>query len=116
MRKQKILFTILFLMPGMLLLAGTAKKETFKVYGVCGLCENRIETAAKTVEGVITAHWDQHTWLMELTFDASKTDVLKVEQAIADAGHDTEQVRATDEAYNNLPACCQYERPEANSK
>jgi periplasmic mercuric ion binding protein len=38
------------------------------------------------------------------------TDLHEVHMAIAKAGHDTEMHRATDEAYDNLHACCKYER------
>ena len=116
MKKQKFLLAILLVLPGMILLAGNGKKETFKVYGNCGLCENRIETAAKSVEGVTMAHWDQNSKMMEVNYDASKTNVKDVQQAIANVGHDTELIKATDEAYNNLPACCQYERKDDTSK
>ena len=50
---------------------------------------------------------------MEVAFDDSKTDVHKVHMAIANAGHDTEMHKAKDEAYNNLPACCKYDRKDA---
>jgi hypothetical protein len=33
-----------------------------------------------------------------------------VQEAIAKVGHDTGAVKATDEAYNGLPACCKYDR------
>jgi hypothetical protein len=36
--------------------------------------------------------------------------------AIANAGHDTEMHKATDEAYNKLPGCCKYERAKAGMK
>ena len=47
---------------------------------------------------------------MEVSFDASKTDMHKIEMAIAKSGHDTEMHKATAEAYTNLPGCCQYSR------
>ena len=86
------------------------KTEKFKVYGNCGMCESRIEKAVKAVDGVSAADWDQDTKMIEVTFDDSKTTLDKIEQAIVDIGHDTENVSATDQAYNDLPGCCQYER------
>ena len=90
-----------------------SKTEKFKVYGNCGMCEKRIETAAKSVEGVSAADWNTETKMIEVSFDTTKTDVHKIHMAIAKAGHDTEMHKATDEAYNKLPGCCHYERPVA---
>ncbi len=87
------------------------KTEEIKVYGNCGMCENRIETAAKSVDGVTAADWDKDTKMLALTFDESKTNTHKVQMAVAKAGHDTDMHKAKDEVYNNLPGCCKYERP-----
>ncbi len=89
-----------------------AKTEKFKVHGNCGMCENRIEQAAKTVEGVSLAEWDKKTMFMTVSFDPAKTDVHKVHSAIAKAGHDTEMQRASDKTYEKLHSCCKYERAE----
>lgn len=89
-----------------------AKKEEFKVYGNCGMCEKRIEKAAKSVDGVTSADWDKETGFIEISFDKSKTDVDKIQVAIADVGHDTDLHKAADEVYDNLPGCCKYDRPE----
>ncbi len=89
---------------------GKEKTEKFKVYGNCGMCEKTIEKAAKSVSGVKTADWNKETKMMQVSFDDSKTDVHKVHMAIAKAGYDTEMHKATDEAYNKLKSCCQYER------
>ncbi len=91
-----------------------AKTEKFEVKGNCGMCENRIEKAAKSVEGVSSADWNQETKILEVAFDESKTTVHKVQMAIAKVGHDTPMHKASDEVYENLPGCCKYER--ANSK
>ncbi len=103
------------LILGMLLTASMTtfaanKTEKFKVYGNCGMCESRIEKAAKSVEGVSSADWDQDTKMIEVTFDDSKTDLEKIHKAIADAGHDTDLKKADDKTYEALPGCCHYER------
>ncbi len=99
----------IFLMTTAVVFAGE-KTEKFKVYGNCGMCEKRIEKAAKSVDGVSTADWDKKTKMMEVTLDDSKTDVHKVHMAIAKAGHDTKMHKAKNEVYNELPGCCQYDR------
>lgn len=110
MMKTKILSLIALFMVGALSVFAGNKTEKFKVYGNCGSCESRIESAAKSVDGVSKADWNKETKMMEVTFDDSKTDVHKVHMAIAKAGHDTQMHKATDEAYNKLPGCCKYDR------
>jgi copper chaperone CopZ len=96
-------------------LAGSAdadKKEKFKVAGNCGMCETRIEKAAKGVEGVNLAEWDKETKLIEVTFNPELTSKDKIQEAIAEVGHDTPLHRADNEVYEKLPGCCKYERME----
>lgn len=112
MKTKMMSLTIVFLVAGFSLFAQEVKTEKFKVYGKCGMCESRIEKAAKSVDGVSTADWDQKTKMIEVAFDKSKTDVHKVHMAIAEAGHDTDMHKASDDVYNSLPGCCKYERPE----
>lgn len=111
MKTKKLLFTMItFLLAGTMVFAQEMKTEEFKVYGNCGMCETRIEKAANSVDGVSEADWDKETKMIEVSFDKSKTDVHKVHMAIANAGHDTEIHKASDEVYNSLPGCCKYER------
>ncbi len=108
--KTKILSLIaLFMMGAVSVFAGN-KTEKIKVYGNCGMCENRIEKAVNAVDGVSKANWNKDTKMLEVTFDDTKTDIHKVHMAVAKAGHDTDMHKATDEAYNNLPSCCKYDR------
>jgi len=86
------------------------RAESIKVSGECGVCKKNIEKAAHEA-GAAYAAWDQHTKILKLTFSAG-TDVSAIQQRIADAGYDTPLFRATDEAYNRLDKCCQYERQE----
>ena len=116
MMKTKVLSLVaLFILGAVTVFAGN-KTEKFKVYGNCGMCESRIEKAAKSVEGVSKADWNKETKMIEVVFDDSKTDVHKVHMAIAKVGHDTEMHKATDEAYNNLPGCCHYDRTAENTE
>ncbi len=92
------------------LFAQSVKTEKFKVSGNCEMCKARIEKAATSVDGVSKANWSDETKILAVTFDPAKTDVKKVNAAVAKAGHDTETVKADDKAYKSLPACCQYER------
>ena len=69
-----------------------------------------IEKAAKSVDGVKTARWNMVNGKMKVKFNPEKTDLEKIQQAIAFVGYDTELFKATDESYNNLHFCCKYER------
>jgi len=112
MKTKVVISFVAFALMSMISVYGQNKTEKFKVYGNCSMCETRIEKAAKSVGGVTLADWDKETKMIEVTFDEAKTNVHKVHMAIAEAGHATEMHKADDEAYNNLPACCKYERPE----
>lgn len=83
---------------------------TFKVLGNCGMCKRTIEGAAAEVEGVYTATWDMDAKIMTVRYNPDTTTSQQVQEKIAATGYDTEQVRATDEAYSALHGCCQYQR------
>jgi hypothetical protein len=86
-----------------------SKSESVKVFGNCGMCQTRIEKAAKEA-GATTAKWDAETNMLAVSYRTSITSLDKIEQKVASVGHDTKGVRANDEAYSKLHGCCQYER------
>lgn len=79
-----------------------------KVSGNCGMCKSSIEKAAKSA-GATTASWDMDAKLLTLIFD-HKTNLDKIETAIAAVGYDTEHKTATKETYDALHECCKYDR------
>ena len=85
-------------------------KATFKVHGNCGMCENRIESALETVEGVHAADWDVDTKMMTVSYDDKSISLDDIQQKVAEAGHDAGKYRAKDGVYAELPGCCQYDR------
>ena len=85
-------------------------KYAIEVNGNCEQCKKRIEKAAFGVTGVKSAHWDVETHQLDLILNEEKTAVLEVKKALAKAGHDTDEVKATGEVYENLHHCCKYER------
>ncbi len=91
----------------------TLSDATVKVSGNCGMCKKNIETAAKSA-GASQASWDMETKNLAVSFNAAKTSLNKIEQSIAAKGYDTENIKATDAAYNKLHGCCQYERTAAS--
>src|SRR5678809_137200 len=84
----------------------------FKVYGNCDMCKSRIEKAVKG-KGVRSATWDVDTKMLSLDYDPSATSPEKVQERIADAGHDTQLKTAKDFIYNELPDCCHYREKKA---
>lgn len=92
------------------------KTEKFKVSGTCSTCESSIEKAALSVPGVKSADWDVKTKMITVSYDDTKTDIHKVNMAIAKTGYDTEMHKAKDEDYNKLNACCKYDRAEPKMK
>jgi copper chaperone CopZ len=116
MKTRMLIVTLAAMMSMPSLFAQDTKTEKFKVAGNCGMCEKRIENVAKSLEGVSFADWDKETKMLEVTFDSEKTNLHKIHKAIADVGHDTEMHRASDEVYNNLPACCRYDRMKDDGK
>lgn len=86
---------------------------SFGVRGNCGMCKKTIEKAANTVEGVTVAIWDVDKKKIDVSFDDAKTNEMAIHKAIAGSGYDTEKVAGSDDAYNNLPGCCQYDHEMA---
>ena len=84
------------------------KKVSFEVDGVCGMCKTRIEKAAVQTKGVKYANWDVNSHQLSLIMDERKCSEMQVKEAIAAVGHDTDEVLADDEVYENLMPCCLY--------
>ena len=82
------------------------KKLTMEVDGKCDMCKTRIEKAALNVKGVKYALWDIPSHQLSLVIDERKTDPMKVKTALVTVGHDTKELKATEEAYNTVHPCC----------
>lgn len=89
-------------------------KETFKVWGNCGMCKKTIEKSAINA-GAKTATWNEETKQLQVAYSSPKTSGIKIQQAVAEAGYDTQDFTANNKAYDNLHACCQYERKESSA-
>jgi copper chaperone CopZ len=86
-----------------------AKTESIKVYGNCGMCETAIEKAVNK-KNISSADWNQDSKIATITYDIKKTNLDAVLKNIALAGYDNAAFLAPDDAYNNLPGCCKYDR------
>ena len=77
------------------------------VEGVCGMCKSRIENAA-LIKGVKYAEWDKLEQSLKVVYKPLKVSALEIHAAIANAGHDTDKIKAPSETYSKLPGCCAY--------
>ncbi|MFC2109512.1 heavy-metal-associated domain-containing protein [Bacteroidota bacterium] len=82
---------------------------SFGVRGNCGMCKKTIEKAVNNVDGVTKVNWDVKKKKIDISFDTSKTNAIALHKAIAASGYDTEKLSGSEEAYKNLPGCCQYD-------
>lgn len=83
--------------------------STFKVWGNCDMCKETIEGSLK-VDGVDKADWDTENKIITVSYDESKISLDQIQKNIASVGYDNEKYKGEDDAYINLPECCQYER------
>ena len=90
-------------------------RATLEVDGICGMCKERIEKASIRTKGVKSAVWNIESKELSLIYDENKTDLKKISQNIADVGHDTKEIKATDEAYNSVHPCCLYRDEDVKS-
>lgn len=79
----------------------------FVVKGNCGMCKDRIENAL-TVKGVKAAAWDGESQVCRVVYKPSKITVDRMKELVLEAGHDTQEVMASEKAYTDLHECCKY--------
>ncbi len=80
------------------------------VKGTCDMCTNRIENAANAVKGISNTRYDLDKQILYFKLNPKKGSIAQLEQAIAAVGHDTENMKASDYAYQDLHTCCKYNR------
>lgn len=88
------------------------KTASFKVYGNCEMCKSTIETSLKGQASIFSSDWNKDSKTMTVKYDSTKISLKVIEHSIAQSGYDTEREKGSDEAYNKLHACCQYERKQ----
>ena len=112
-KKMKKLLLIITLFVGITSQAQDKNaKATIEVDGVCMMCKFRIEKAALKTKGVKSASWNMENHQLSLIYNEEKTNLETIQQNVANVGHDTMEIKATDEAYNSVDACCKYRDPK----
>ncbi|WP_420400903.1 heavy-metal-associated domain-containing protein [Flagellimonas sp.] len=106
--KNRILIIVCLLISTLGMAQDKNKKVVLDVNGKCEMCKMRIEKAALEVPGVKFASWDIPTHQLSLVMDERKTDAMKIKTALVEAGHDTKELKATQEAYDKIHPCCKY--------
>ena len=120
--KIKYLFIFLVLLVFSFRLLAQDKNEfpftsiSFKVFGACEQCKDRIETALK-INGVKTANWNVDTKQLALEYNPAVISLEKIENKIVMVGHDLANKKAKNVIYKALPSCCHYRElvPEINT-
>ncbi|MBX7127008.1 MAG: heavy-metal-associated domain-containing protein [Cyclobacteriaceae bacterium] len=106
MKTIVILFSLIAISSTAFAQSGVVTSQ-FKVYGNCTMCKKRIETALDH-KGIKQASWDVKSKELKVTYNSARINEKQIHQLVADAGHDTELVKAKDETYAGLPFCCLY--------
>lgn len=111
MKKAILIISVLFIG-----VTGFAQNKnahaSLEVDGVCGMCKERIEKASIQAKGVKSAIWNVETHELKLIYNEGKTDLTKIQQSIADSGHDTQDIKAEDKVYEGIDNCCKYRDPQ----
>lgn len=108
--KNLIIKTIIFGAAALALaFAKPPKKQTvtFQVAGSCSMCKERVENALDK-PGIMKAVYSVDAQTVTVTFNPRKLEEVQLHNLVASAGHDTDKVKASEQAYQNLPECCQY--------
>jgi len=83
-------------------------RAQFTVLGQCEMCKDRIEKATFKIKGVKYSSWSIPKNKLSIIYNSNKVSLNDIKNQIAETGHDTDEVLATDEAYENLHHCCKY--------
>ena len=105
---KKIILIVALLVSVVTFAQDKNAKAVLEVDGVCMMCKARIEKAAIKTKGVKSAVWNVETHKLRLIFDGRKTDVKTISKSVAAVGHDTKEIKASEEAYQSVHPCCKY--------
>lgn len=116
MKTIKIIATILFALVSQLSFSQNSTDTLrFKVKGNCDMCKETIEDAVD-VKGVKSADWNLDTKVITVVYEPARISEDKIHQLIAAAGYETDKKPAVQEAYDDLPGCCQYTQSKKEKK
>lgn len=85
---------------------------SFRVEGMCGMCQQRIEKVALKEGKAQSAQWNVETKILTVTIDETETEISTVKWYLSQAGHDNGDYLTSDEIYANMHGCCKYRQAE----
>src|SRR5690606_1440977 len=88
---------------------------SFKVFGECIHCQQRIEAAAKR-GGATSANWNMQSKMLKVSYDGSDKTLESIKSNIVSVGHDLEDRKADDKVYASLPECCHYRKESLSNE
>ena len=113
MKYFQIIIAAVLIFVGNVAIAQKVQTIKFEVGGNCEMCKERIEKSVD-VKGVKYAEYHLEDHQMAVTFSTKKITEMEIHQLIANVGHDTDKVKASDEVYEGLHHCCKYRDEETH--
>ena len=112
---KKIFFTLILLFSAQLSYSQSSKIKTTEIKTEiacdhcvkCESCDLNIYTHIKdNTKGVRSVKIDADKNVIAVKYNSKRTSLEEIENAIAMAGFQANDVEPTEEAYNSLDACC----------
>ncbi|PWK17181.1 copper chaperone CopZ [Arcicella aurantiaca] len=85
---------------------GKTQTVKIKTSAVCGMCQDKIENAFKTIKGVEKVALDLESNILTIDFDNKKVSVSELKSTLTKLGYDANELKATKEGFEKLPHCC----------
>lgn len=112
---KQIFGTILaFLVCSIQLMAQNIVEYNVEVSGACGMCAERIESAAIKQGKAESASYDVESQMLTVNIDEEKTSISRVRYEVSLVGHDSGNFIAPQDVYDNLHSCCKYRDIESS--
>jgi copper chaperone CopZ len=73
----------------------------------CGDCKDRIEQGLNYTKGVVFAELDLESKKVTVKYNSKKISLQQVKEKINSIGYDADDMKASQESVQKLPACCQ---------
>lgn len=106
MRKVATFFAVLLVALTATVAQAKDDSATIKTTIQCSMCEKRILKHIPFEKGVKDVKVDVDKQTVWVEYDAAKTDLNKIKEAIAKLGYNADDIKRDEKAYQKLPACC----------
>jgi copper chaperone CopZ len=112
---KHIILTISILLIALTLSAQQTDKSpvtaSFWVAGVCGMCEQTIESTLDT-KGILKADFSLSNNMLTVTYKPRKISEDQIHALLNEAGYDTQKSTCSEEQYARVHGCCKYRELE----